>query len=190
MASKTFLLQLRQRLNLPQKEIAALFNTKRNFLSQVECGARDLTSKQMEVLKNLSVDKWRKPGKGEKVLVEPDEQTRARLKGYMDDLRISLHHAKEKLAVLQKNHQADAQAIVWLGIMREAVESTDKPDKRILHWIDAQLAAKQKALRNNGTDKQVMCAARIAGIEAELRMLRGVVSKRRVKLASVEVVDL
>lgn len=187
MASKTFLSQLRERLNIKQADLAELFQTQRGILSQVECGARDLTANQMEVLKNLSVDKWRKPGKGEKVLVEPDEQTRAKLKGYVDNLRISLHHAKEKLVVLQRNHQADSQALVWLGIMKEAVMQTDRPDKRILLWIDGQVAAKHVELKRNSIANQALCAARIAGIEAELRTVRNMLSRKKVVVKKVPV---
>ncbi len=187
MASKTFLLQLRQRLNIPQVELAALFNTKRNYISQVECGARELTRSQLAVLKNLAVENWRRPGAKDKVLLSPDDHTKEELRKHSDDLRISLRHAQDKLEVLQKNFQAEAQALVWLNIMKEAVMKSDKPDKRILLWIEQQVAAKHVTMNKNGMAKQAVYAARISGIEAELRTIRNMLAKKKVVVKRMQV---
>ncbi len=187
MAAKTFLNQLKERLNISQKELGELFQSSRSAISHVESGSRSLNSKQLEVLKVLMIESWRRPVVGEKVLPERDDQTKAKLRGYADDLRIALHHAKRKLQDLQAKYEADTQALVWLQIMKEAVELRPKPDQRILMWIAAQVAAKQLALKKCSLDKQAIVAARIAGLEAELRFIRNVGAKKKVTIKKMMV---
>lgn len=178
---------MRERLNVKQDEMAELFQMRRGNLGQVECGARDLTSRQTEVLKRLAVDKWGRPGAADKVLKAPDDHTKEELRKYSDGLRISLRHAQEKLQLLQKNFQADTQALVWLQIMKDAVLETDSPDLRIIRWIDEQMSSKNKALISNSVSKQAICAARIAGLEAELRAVRNMLAKKKVTVKRVAV---
>ncbi|MBL0316361.1 MAG: helix-turn-helix transcriptional regulator [Flavobacteriales bacterium] len=187
MSSKTFLTLLRKRLNISQSEFAALFNTKRNSITKFLSGSRGLTSAHLKVFDALNQDMWRQPARAEKTLSDPDPRTREKLRQYSDDLKISLRHTQVKLEKMQKNFQAELEAMVWLGIMKEAVLQSDNPEKRILLWIDATIATKQVELDKNNVSQQIIYSARISGIEAELRTIRNMLAKKKVVVKRMQV---
>jgi|688.fasta_scaffold52574_6 transcriptional regulator with XRE-family HTH domain len=186
MASETYLADLRSKMHITQDELAALLQVRRYYIAKIENGSAGLNAALTRQLGLVHLpEQFQKKGKSVKAgSSENSAVIRKSLEKQIKSLEISLYHAKNHLEEMRTEWDSETMGLEYLAVLRTGTKATGKDRSHILSWVDQQMTKKLKRMSKFHPSRQELLKCRIAGLEAEIRFARNLLTPKRVRVAA------
>ncbi len=186
MASETYLADLRSKLHITQQELATLLQVRRYYIAKIENGSAGLSAALTRQLGLVHLpEQFQKKKKSLKTgSSENSSVIRKALEKQIKSLEVSLYHAKNHLEEMRMEWDSETMGLEYLAALRTGMKATGKDRSRILTWVDQQMTKKLKRMSKFHPSRQELLKCRIAGLEAEIRFARNLLTPKRVRVAA------
>jgi seryl-tRNA synthetase len=186
MKSTSLIDDIRSMLNVSQGDFAELMTMTRSNVAKIEWRGVGLNKRITDRLHAVFLPEKLKGKKKKSVYSakDADAKVRKELKAQISDLSISLNHTKKRLEAMREEWQAEMRALDYLASLKTGNKAKGKDREVIAEWVDRQQAKKLKRMSKFHPSRQELLKCRIAGLEAEIRFARNLLTPKRVRVAA------